>query len=297
MHDDAGKVVFEIARREWALQLRAAAGTVPPPPEGLVGRAYVTTTSANYFAGTWVLAKMLYRHGAADPLRVYYRPWDAPPARLGELPNVELHDLSAVVPECDDWPGYMIRSALFMRCGLAVPFWLGSDCYPVADVSYAFDDAKARGAVFWQDQPEGDKFAPGMYGLPDEAAAETFQIQGDTMAMDVAQSWRPLSVAHWLNCRGPMWFNRGAWFDESHFRAAWKLCGVPQFKYAPGAVDWQSVPGAFVHQGRDGVSPLIVHRVSSKWHGGGVFSQPLTRDERLPDEAAAWGFYEEWLRG
>lgn len=294
---ESSKVIWDIARREWAAQLRAAARDVGPPPESLNGRGYVTMASRNYFAGTWVLARMLYRCGAADPLYVYCRPDDPPPPRLADLPNVELRDLSSVAPDYERQPPYVNRSALLLRCGLRLPFWLGSDCYPVADVSYVFDDATARGAVFWQDQPEGDKFAPGMYGLSDEAAAETFQIQGDTLAVDVAKSWRALSVAHWLNYRGPVWFNQGSWFDQSHFRAAWKVCGVPQFKYAAGAVDWQTVPGVFLHQGRDGTTPAIIHRVASKWHPGGVFSMQLARDERLPMEAEAWGYYEEWLRG
>lgn len=286
--DDAG------LRDEWVNRLQKAIRLTDRKPGGA---AVVTTTSRNYFAGTWVLARMLQRFSPGLDLWVYYRPDDVPPDRLDSLSNVRLLDLSVPVPEYSYWPIYTIRSALLMRCGLKLAFWMGSDTYPVADVSGVLLDADANGAVFWEDQPEGDKFDPAMYGLPSSAREATFQIQGDTLAMNLEKCRRPLAVAHWLNLNGPTWFNRGAWYDQSHFRAAWALCGRPQFKYAPGRVDWQSSPGHFLHQGRDGTSPLIVHRVASKWHPGGAFSMPLTRDDRLPCEAEAWGYYEEWLKG
>lgn len=280
----------------WIKQMHGQMADPPAPPARLAGRAFVTMTSQRYFAGTYVLAKMLYHVGVADPLYVYYRPHDPPPARLGELPNVRLFDVSAIVPEQERWELQAVRTALFMRCGLARIFWLGSDCYPVTDPSYVFEDAANHWAVFWEDQPEGDRFEPAMYGLPEWARNATYQVQGDTVALDVAKAWKALALTHWFNVNGHHFYQH-AWGDQTQLRAAWHLTGACRMKYAEGAVDWESFPGIFLHQGTDGATPLIVHRVASKWHAGGSFSMPLTRDNRLPMESVAWGYYEDWLRG
>lgn len=272
---------------------------LPDPPPGLRRRAILTISNPDYNAGTYVQAKMLRRVGCATPLDVWH--WrDAPPAPfLRGLPGVNLRHL-------DELPGVTpatrfdeVRSLLFLHCGLAECLWLGADVYPVAPVDAIWPDLVA-GAVWWREVPLGDKFLPGNYGLPEHTRTSTFQIQGDTILLDLANPavYRAVGLTHWFT-RFPERFDRGgeSHGDQTQYRAAWAVLGLPQFAYTTDRVDWQSFPLVYLHQNRDGKTPLFVHRVGSKWPlpGRRRFNGDPVFHATMPMESAAWGFYREAL--
>jgi hypothetical protein len=268
-----------------------------PPPSS--GRAYLTISNPDYNAGTYVLASMLRHVGANDPVHAWH--WrDMPPAAyLRGL--VELRHL-------DDIPGASpsmridaLRSLLLLHCGLSQAFWLGSDVYPVADPTPCWGDATRWGAVWWREVPHGDRIVPANYGLPDHARHDTYQIQGDTILLDLSRPevYRAVALTHWFNER-PERFDRAgeAHGDQTQYRAAWALCGLRQHFYTLDRVDWTSWPLIYLHQGRDGRTPLFVHRVGAKWPTGGRrWNGPPVYHLGLPLEDVAWRYYREVAGG
>lgn len=225
-----------------------------------MNRAIVTMTSEQYFPGTYILAKMLQLTGCKYPLRVYYE--GRLPEKIAELENVEAREWTRLDPIHVERTKVLLE--LDYYCDQIM--YLGSDCYPVADVSPCFDELDD--ALFWEDAPTGqDPTIPG------------YAVQGDAMLFDLKKCRVALALTHTLN----RYTDRP---DQQNFAIAWNALGIKQKGYGP--VDLR-VPHVFLHM-REG-KPLIVHRVGSKWPR--LFIRPPVYVPELPCEAAAWSFFRE----
>lgn len=273
-------------------KLRHAAATLPDPPSNLSGSGVVTFTSTKYFPGTYVLIRMLRHFGYRGLIQVWERPSEPVPDILREQPGVEIRQ---IIDTCEKHRLYH-RTWALMNCGLKNVFLLGSDAYPVADITPCFDDLHHAGNVLWQDHTTGDPIHPALYGLPESIKQTTFTPQGDTMLLDVSRMWKPLALTHWINCHDNYYF---PWQigDQTSWRVALEMTKTPIYRYSPDRVD-ASLQVVFVHQGRDGTSPLIVHRTGAKMAPDGVFppnkSLPPVEIDNLPFETTAWNYYDEY---
>lgn len=254
---------------------------IPPTPAHLDRRTIYTLTSPRYWAGTYILVKMLRHYGCDVQVCVYTTEYD-------ELPDA-MRELRRTLFFPSDHTGATVAKA---RCDLLLNTqdryvgYLGSDVYPVQNVTPCFEHLADREAIFWEDIPDGDKFLPEQYGLDPAAKLSTFQPQGDSMFLDMEKCWPAVYLTRHLILQN----SPGSCGDQTQFRAAWALLGKKQFSYAGQPVDWKSVPHIFLHQSWDG-SPLFVHRVGSKWPP--MFGSPLVFESKCPEENEAWHYYRQ----
>lgn len=255
-------------------------------------RAIVTFTSRNYWQSTYVQLRALQHVGCWLPVVIYHPADDPPPHVLKHWPRVFTRTLDssliATAGEYIYWP----RTRALLTCGIDEVLVLGADVYPVADPEPCFDDLRLHEAVFWREIPQGSAFEPHIYGLPPEAAAETFTPQGDTLLLNLKECSKGVELTNWFNERGQYYFPFGLG-DQTQWRAAWALLGWPQFSYASTPVDY-SRHYVYVHQGRDGATPLFVHRTGCKFATPGTFALEPRRFDDLPLENEAWGWQAEW---
>jgi hypothetical protein len=168
-------------------------------------------------------------------------------------------------------------------------FWMGCDCYPVYNIDFAFDDCDE--AIFWREVPAGQRFTPSGFGLPESARETSFQVQGDTMVLDLKKCRDAIELTHKFNSDPDHYFQFG-FGDQSTFRAAWALKGMTQFSYSKDPVDWKTFPFVYLHQGRDGRTPMIIHRLGSKWPM--LFNQAPAYIASMPHERHVWNLFRKY---
>lgn len=267
--------------------MKSAIAKLTDAPE-LEGRGIVTVTSPNYWPGTWVLLRMLQHVGCNLPVQIWYRANDGLPAAIA--------DFTGVIPKVIDGDQYRQHqhTAALLECGWREILYIDSDAYPVADPTPCFADLAdaGGGTITWQDHPDGDGFQPWLYGLPASTLPSTFTPQGGVKILDLVRAWRNVSLANWF-CRNEDFYFPGQMGEQSQFRAAWELLGATPKRYSSGRVD-SPHEGILVHQGRDGVTPLFIHRPGCKFAADGTFHKPALRYDDLPGESEAWGFFSEW---
>lgn len=270
-------------------ELQNVVATLPDPPASLSGRGVVTFTSNKYNPGTYVLIRMLRHFGYDGLVQVWARPNDPVPEAIRQMRNVECREI--IDPASTDYQMYQ-RTWVLLNCGLKEVFLIGSDAYPVDNITPWFGDLEAWGNVLWEDHTSGDKFAPEVYGLPESCRATTFTPQGDTKLLDMSRMWKVVSLVHHLNLNGAYYHPWGIG-DQTCWRAALELLGTDIARYSANRVD-ASIPVVFLHQGRDGVTPGIVHRTGCKMAYQGDFVHPPVQIDNLPYEELAWSYYEEY---
>lgn len=282
---------------EMIAQLRAEVTKDTPTPV-LSGRGVVTHTSRDYLPGTYVLIKMLRLTGWRGLIQVWHNRELQIPDIIASQPGVECyttqtgeHGLHA---QCD----------VLCNSGLKELFWIGSDAYPVQDITPWFDDLKICGNVMWRDSEYGEVFDPGRFGLPSD---EGFMPQGDTLMFDMEKMWKTVSVWYWMNRRRSYFFP-GQAKDQATLKAAIQLCKTPTHRFTEDRVvrdphflaeNFRPLPLlpdidprlvlVYQHQSRDGITPGIIHRTRAKMIPGGEIKFP-----NLPMEQEAWSFYEEY---
>lgn len=282
---DAGR---ELVTKQIAT-MRERIATLKSPP-ALSGRGIVTVTSPNYWPGTWILLRMLQHVGCMLPVQVWYRSNDGLPDRIAQFPGVIPRIIYGT-----EYRQHQHTDAL-LQCGWREVFYIDSDAYPVIDPEPCFDDLVDidNGTITWQDHPDGDAFAPWLYGLPADTAKTTFTPQGGVKILDMVKAWRNVTLANWF-CRNEEFYFPGQLGEQAQFRAAWALLGEAPKKYGPDRVAWNpSEPFYLIHQWRDGITPFVIHRGSCKFAAPGVFHRPPIRANGLPMESESWRFFEEW---
>lgn len=244
----------------------------------------ITLTSPDYWVGTRVLIKMLRHTGCKLPVEVWYQ---------GDKPRIDDCDLREITPH--GHPIYSLHIRAMLDSQFSRLFYIGSDAYPVVDLTPMFGDLEYPGAIFWREQPNGQAFDPVVYGLPDGTKRTTWNVQGDTKLIDMKQCREAVRTAYHFAIN-PGIYGPGNFGDQSHFRAAWALHRLPQASYSGNCIDWTAFPFIYLHQGRDG-EIAIVHRVGSKWAGKDptVFAKPMTFHRNLPLEEMAFKYYADSL--
>ena len=230
-----------------------------------------------YFPGAFILGSMLKHVGCQIPFHLWVNPDAKVPEKLAEVATIHRWERREGI-EAE-------RTRLLLTLDFEKVFWLGCDCYPVVNLDYMFDDCDE--AIFWREVPGGQRFDPADFGLPASAAETTFQIQGDTVLLDLDKCRKAIGTAHAFNMKPERFFARN-FGDQATFRAAWALHGMRQFSYSPEPVDWQTIAHVYLHLGKD-LRPAIVHRLGSKWPM--MWGQPPSYIQSLAHEAAVWQMY------
>lgn len=243
----------------------------------------ITLTSPDYWVGTRVLIKMLRHTGCKLPVEVWYQ---------GEKPVISDCELRKLTP---GEPIYSLHVRAMLDSQFSRLFYMGSDVYPVVDITPMFNDLQYPGAIFWREQPNGGRFDHLVYGLPECTQRTTWNVQGDTKLIDITKCRDAVQTVYDF-CMDPK-CQPGNFGDQSHFRAAWAVHRLPQVSYSTNCIDWTSYPFIYLHQSRDGCSVGLVHRVGSKWAGKNptVFAKPMTFHRTLPLEEVAFKYYADSL--
>lgn len=242
-------------------------------------KGILTLTSKPYWVGTQTLVYMVRTTGCKLPIEVWYQ---------GEKPDIED---AVLLPLESEKHQPASHAKAMLQSELKQILYMGSDAYPVVDVTPWFDDLGYPGAIFWREQPNGDKFNYKVYGLPECTLRTTFQVQGDTKLIDMEKCRDAVELAYEY-CAGDG-YQEGNYGDQSHFRAAWARECLPQASYSTDCIEWRRWKFIYAHQGRDGINPGIVHRVGSKWpwETSRTFPCPLVYHDDLPMEREAFDCY------
>lgn len=226
---------------------------------------------------------MLRHTGYTGPVELWHRESDRP-----ELPDslgISYH----VIPGAGRKFRWTDRTTALLETKAKFVFHLDSDCYPVADITPCFDDVRESGCVAWQDCVWGDAFFPVVYGLSPGTAYSTYTPQCGSLLLDMEKQRGVVSRVHEY-CKDPSMFRYNPSWDQPHWRAAWVHEGITPQRYSPNRVTVLHGGRVFLHQGRDGETPLLVHRTGAKF---GITDLMLPD---VPEETTAWGFYDEYRR-
>ena len=252
------------AHQEAAADFCAA---LPPYPAGRFrGRGVVIVGGgARYFPSLYVTVRALRHVGCRLPVQVWFlgrnREMPAPFRRALAPYGVEFVDADAVRRRhpCRILNGWELKPYAILHSRFAEVLLLDADCYPVRAPSplFALPAYRARGAIFWPDDPVDPRLRWERFGVP---AAPGSSIESGQLVLDKRRCWGPLNLAWWYNDHSD-WSYRHGYGDKHTFQVAWARYRQAYVMFAERGL-WTQV--AFVHVGPDG-EPLFVHRCRDKF--------------------------------
>ncbi len=278
--DDPADLAADLARQ--------AAHDPPWPAQRFAGRGIVICAGgARMFTCAWVTIAVLRRHlGCTLPVEV----WHLGRREMGPPMRGLLEDLGAVTVDAHEVAkrhpvrrlgGWELKAYALLHTRFAEVLLLDADNLPVRDPGFLFDctEYRATGALFWPDivrlTPANQVWRVGNIPYRDMPSFESGQ-----MVLDKKRSWRPLSLAHWINQRAEA-FYRFLHGDKDTFLLAWLVLQRPfhLIGHAP-----KELHGTLCQRDPDG-AVLFQHRNWRKWilHG----DNPHIAGFRLEDECRA----------
>lgn len=248
-----------------------------------------------FFASAWVTLRMIRHVGCTLPIELWHLPGE--PEEWHE-PVVAPYGVRCR-EAAGQTKGWEAKPRVIADSDFDQVLFLDADAYPVRDPSFLFDHPEylRHGSIFWPDQRRLKRPVWESLGVPfrDEPELESGQI-----VIDKRSCGRELQLALWMN-RHSDYYYRHVHGDKETFHLAWRMLGSD---YALPAPAWRHVPPAMVQLGFDR-EPLFVHRSEAKFTtddaplaARGTRQLPISkhRNDKLPHEAAAWGFLDELKR-
>lgn len=274
-------------------------------PEGVYsGRGVVIAGGGKYWAGAYVVCRMLRHVGCLLPIQVWY---------LGGRGERDRRYESLLAPfgvQCIDADAHPARSERHIVNGFELklfavmnsPFeevlFLDADNYPCTDPTPLFDTLSYRdtGGIYWPDLPETNAWTRWhFWGVPPHGPDCGFET--GQYLVHKRRAWKQLKLAEWYDDRSDWCYgvpHRGDHGDKGPHRVAWAKLRIAPTVFTTRAIWWGC---AFVQPGPGG-EPLFVHRCRDKFTLGDnrFTTTPQQSDNRrygLPGEETAFGFLDE----
>lgn len=298
---------WKLERAQKAYREDLARVMVPAFPGGK-GRGIVIAGGGKFFPSTYITIRVLREVGCTLPIQIWYlgrnqesQIW----MRKSVIQyNVEWVDADAIRLEHDAriLNGWELKPFAIRWCPFAEVMSLDSDCYPIRDPTYLFDDPSYQesGALFFPDAASED--LPGWQkkrDLPDPwtvfgmLSRHEPAIESGQLIIDRQRCWGELAITAWMNDHSDYTY-KIVYGDKETFHLAWRYCGS---NYALPAKRWRWDRHTMVQHDMQG-NEIFLHRCHAKWTLGDDDARsmgflttqdgPSHRNDALPMEAFCW---------
>jgi hypothetical protein len=293
-----------------AEQRQAIAEAGEPP--AFEGRGIVTSAYDREFPSCWVLMNELARLGVGLPIQAWHRPGELSEGHRALLADLPLDLTFHQIDEDVDGPlpdPFAIKPLVIAQSSLREVLWLDSDCFPLRDPEFLFDDPGyiAKGSLFWHDIMsywQAMRWHPGspIWRVFNVLPHDSEEFETGQLLIDKTRCWTEVCLTVHFNRQRDV-YHRFVYGDKDTFRMAWMnvahargqpiaardflTSGTAPYSFMPfGPFSMGASRGTFVCGGgsvvvqrdRDGW-PLFNHRAVFKFR-----SQGNQFNEDVPEE-------------
>ncbi len=209
---------------------KAAIAWCGAPPAGMSGRGIVTGVYDAEFPSCWVLLNELVRLGVDLPVEAWHRPGEVSDQHLALLSGLPLNLRLRVIEDDLDGPTkrpFAIKPIAIQRSAFREVLWIDSDCFPIRDPSFLFDDPGyvEKGSLFWHDMMsiwQALRWRPNapvwqVFNVP---ANDSQEFESGQLLIDKARCWPELCLTVHFNERRDVYYEY-VFGDKDTFRLAW----------------------------------------------------------------------------
>jgi hypothetical protein len=239
-------------------------------------------TGGKFFPSAYISLRVLRRVGCTLPVELWYlgrnkekEPWMEKACAGLNVRWIDADKVATIHP-CQILNGWELKAFAVVHSRFREVLYLDSDCYPVSDPTYLFNDEafKRHRAIFFPDKTEEDLhvWCP-VHGVPDPRTILGIEpvheraIESGEFVVDRERCWKELNLALHLNEHSDFWY-KFMYGDKETFHLAWRKLRT-EFTMPEGR--WKWIPPAMIHHdmaGRD----IFVHRCRGKfvlpWQNG-----------------------------